>query len=357
MPRKKTTKRSDGCYEYKGTVGTDANGRPIRKSFYSSKSKLDAKKKWEAYCLESRMTQQYGASDIAQSRTFASWAAEWLEVYKRPAVDVSSYHNTYKPEVDRLIRYFGSAQLTSIRALDVQKYFNQAQSMSMSRLKKQKFILSAIFESAIENELCCKNPTKHIVLTSTATPRPRRALSDDQIRQLISLAEGKRDEVVLMLLTGIRRGEMLGLIWTDYDPAKKELRIQRSMIQLDGQIVANPPKWDSYRTLPLSEDAAAVIERQQKSSMFIFPTRSGGAQDPRSWSQKYKRFAKTLPEDLQVTPHELRHTYGTQLRRKGVDIYTIQKLLGHKSIDVTTEIYVHAETNSLRSALEHAAQA
>ena len=159
---------------------------------------------------------------------------------------------------------------------------------------------------------------------------------------------------LLMLLTGIRRGEMLGLMWGDYDAKKRELKIQRSMAQEHGKIVARPPKWGSYRTLPLSDEACAVLDRQPRTALHIFPTRDGIAQDPRTWSQKYKRFARELPEELQVTPHELRHTYGTKLMRDGVDIYTIQKLLGHKSIDVTTEIYVHAETDALRKAVDRA---
>lgn len=51
-----------------------------------------------------------------------------------------------------------------------------------------------------------------------------------------------------------------------------------------------------------------------------------------------------------LTAHELRHTRGTQLRRQGVDIYTIQKIMGHKDINVTANIYVHDETEATRKA-------
>ena len=61
---------------------------------------------------------------------------------------------------------------------------------------------------------------------------------------------------------------------------------------------------------------------------------------------------KELPPSIPIlTAHEIRHTYGTYLRRHGVDIYTIQKLLGHKNISVTSEIYVHNEMETLRTAL------
>ena len=354
MARKASKRRSDGQFEYKGTLGKDIHGKAIRKSFYSNKSKTDAKRKFEAYKEQQAVARKLGISLPSTSQIFRAWAETWLEVYKRPNVDETSYTTTYLPEVNRLISYFGHASLDAIRPLDVQQYFNLHRQMSMSRLKKQKFILNAIFESAIDNELCARNPAKAVVLNSKHKPKKRRALSDDEMQQFILLAAGKRDDAVFMLLTGIRRGEMLGLIWDDYHASKKELKIQRSIAEKSTGLTANPPKWESYRTLPLSDDACAVLERQPRRSRYIFPDRFGNVRNPRTWSQMYRKFVKTLPENLRVTPHELRHSYGSQLWRHGVDIYTIKTLLGHKSIDITTEIYVHSETDSLRDAIKRA---
>lgn len=61
---------------------------------------------------------------------------------------------------------------------------------------------------------------------------------------------------------------------------------------------------------------------------------------------------RDYPEIPMLTAHELRHTYGTRLRRAGVDIYTIQKIMGHKDIKMTSEIYVHNEIDTLREALK-----
>lgn len=64
---------------------------------------------------------------------------------------------------------------------------------------------------------------------------------------------------------------------------------------------------------------------------------------------------KQLPSNIPIlSPHELRHTYGTYLRRQGVDIYTIQKIMGHKDIEMTTEIYVHNEIDILKKSMEKA---
>ncbi len=58
------------------------------------------------------------------------------------------------------------------------------------------------------------------------------------------------------------------------------------------------------------------------------------------------------PDIPRLTAHELRHTYGTYLRRHEVDIFTIQKIMGHKDITMTTEIYVHTEVDTLKNALQ-----
>lgn len=57
------------------------------------------------------------------------------------------------------------------------------------------------------------------------------------------------------------------------------------------------------------------------------------------------------PEIPVLSAHELRHSYGTRLRRKGVDIYTIQKVMGHKDINITAQTYVHSEIDTLKKAL------
>lgn len=118
-----------------------------------------------------------------------------------------------------------------------------------------------------------------------------------------------------------------------------------------------PPKWNSYRTNPLSDLAVSTFNELKSGApedAYIFPLASGSPQSPNTWSQKLQRFMEAAAADVNVqklTAHELRHTYGTKLRRDGVDIYTIQKVMGHKDIKMTSEIYVHNELDVLRKAL------
>ena len=86
----------------------------------------------------------------------------------------------------------------------------------------------------------------------------------------------------------------------------------------------------------------------------VFPKTDGKPQGPNQWSKKLKRYMEKVvsPQDIPVlSAHELRHTYGTALRRRGVDIYTIQKNMGHKDINMTSEIYVNNEVDILKKSL------
>lgn len=120
-----------------------------------------------------------------------------------------------------------------------------------------------------------------------------------------------------------------------------------------------PPKWNSYRDIPLDTSTVklfAEFSANKEPGDYVFPLKNGQAQNPNTWSQKLKRFMEDVhkyrPDVPALTAHELRHIYGTYLRRHGTDIYTIQKVMGHKDIKMTSEIYVHNETSVLRKQMK-----
>ena len=162
---------------------------------------------------------------------------------------------------------------------------------------------------------------------------------------------------VLAASYGLRRSECAGLRWSAIDFRARRMVINHTAILSNGRIlyVDNVKTRSSYRTLPLNLEAVQLIGALPHDSLYLFPNQNGEPHSPNSWSQKLGRCMHRLneahPEVPILTAHELRHTYGTYLRRHGADIYTIQKLLGHKDINVTAEIYVHNELNTLREAV------
>lgn len=362
MGRPKKEKPNHGKYfEVKKTIGHKLNGSPIRKSFYSETGKADASKQGEDWIVAHKVAEQTGTPFIEKNVTFAQWAKKWLEVYKKPNVDRNTYHLTYEQNVNNhLIPYFGKADIQDIKPVDVQKFFDINSQFSESVLKKLHMCLNGIFETAIENDVCRKNPVRHIKVKSERKKNIKHVYSDKQIETVKSAAKLRMPEVYVALCTGVRRGELIGLQWDDFNMKEKTISVKRSIADIQGhsdeKIKINQPKWGSYRTIPIDDECAKFIDSLPRDGEYIFPNRKGSVQSPNTWSEKLKRFMGTLhtahPDVPELTAHELRHTFGTSLRRRGVDIYTIQKIMGHKDIKMTSEIYVHNELDTLRKGLK-----
>lgn len=353
MARKKKHQRSDGRFEYKATVGRKLDGTPIRKSFYSTKSLTDAKQQAEAYKQQQTITAITGSQFTPQTVTFAVWSRKWLRTYKKPFVSPATYSNTYENSVENhLIPYFGAANLADIRPADIQDFFAGKTNCSASLLKKLRISLSAIFDTAIDNDLIYKNPCKYVQTRSDVKPHEKRTLTDQQIDEIKERAVGSFDAVAFLLETGLRRGEVLGLMWSDIDLDNATLRVQRSISLENGTAVIRPPKWNSYRTIPLMPETIELIQRQPRRSLYVFPApKKDGHEDPNHFSRRIYTFFKAFPKEYRCSAHELRHSYASQLMRRGIDIYTISKLLGHRDIKITAAVYVHPNVESFREEL------
>jgi integrase len=374
MGRPRKEKPNHGEYfDVKKTIGHKLNGDPIRKDFYSKISRSDASRQGDKWIIAHKVAEQTGKAFIEKNVTFSKWAQKWLEVYKKPNVDGNTYHLTYEQNVNNhLIPYFGKADIKSIKPIDVQEFFDKNSHYSDSVLKKLHMCLNGIFETAIENDICLKNPVKHISIKSKRKKNVKHVYSDKQIDKVKALCKLRMPEVYVLLCTGVRRGELLGFEWTDFNAKGKCISVNRALADVQNGvkkeenqrlqnlvvpgIKENPPKWNSYRTIPLDNGCVSLIDSLPRNGKYIFPYKGGDPQSPNTWSQKLKRcmieMHKADPDIPVLSAHELRHTFGTMLRRHGVDIYTIQKVMGHKDIKMTSEIYVHNELDTLRKGLK-----
>ena len=157
----------------------------------------------------------------------------------------------------------------------------------------------------------------------------------------------------LLLITGARRGELLGLKWTDVDLDRGVLKIQRAISRQNGKVVEAPLKTkNAYRTLPLSADAISVLKMQKckvGNSEWVFPSPSGGPMSPDSVLHMLQRVLKRagLPR---IRFHDLRHTFATMALQNGVDVKTVSSMLGHYSAGFTLDTYAHVTTSAKREA-------
>ena len=361
-PKKEKPHHSSGMYEYKATIGHTFDGKPIRKSFYSATSKANAKAKADEYMVNSRVAEQTGSTYVANETSFSKWARKWLETYKKPNVKPHTYKWTYETNIENyMIPFFGDAKLNNIKQIDVQRYFNEHTSLSETTLKRQKSILYSIFDEAIYNDLCIKNPVRNITYVSDKAKKSKKVYNDQQCEKAIEYAKinllSKGLGVYIILNTGIRRGELLGLMWKDIDFDNRIMYIKRAIepdtvgMPVDGELKTK----SSLRAIPVSQSFCDTLECVSHNSKFVLAGKTKyGYTSIDGFNKQYRNFMKTMSSELGIdylSPHELRHTYGTVLREKGVDLYTISRLLGHSDSKVTEITYVHNDIEVLRQRM------
>ncbi len=361
-------------YEIKATVGHKMDGTLIRKSFYSSVSKDDARRKAEEYKTAQKVSELTGVGFIDDDITFAVFAKRWLETI-RGTVKGNTFDLTYRNTVEKhLIPYFGAARIRDIRQLDIQQYMNQmGQKKSLSTLTKHKMCLAGIFESAVNNDIVRTSPVRKIKLTSTVATPEKRVYTEDDVARILAFANTHKHglEIKILLRLGLRRGELLGLQWNDIDFSSNVLRLQRAVAEIKDsatgayKVVAEDPKTKySIRIIPLPADIAEELKQRKNRSVseYIFPNRDGNLMAPKNWSNRaYKRFMDdmhnhyaSLPEPVDIpilNPHELRHTCASILVNNGKNLYAIASVLGWANLKMLRERYAHADSEALREQL------
>ena len=200
-------------------------------------------------------------------------------------------------------------------------------------------LLKRIVSFGVSRQLCGNLNFK--VETVKVDNQKTEDLNPEQLKNLLTAIDNSNDiqaadMMRLALYTGMRRGEMFKLKWTEID-------FQRGFISIKN------PKGGVSQKIPLNEEAQQVLENHPKISSYVFATLDG---DPFTYIWRRVnpiKEAAGLPADFRAL-HGLRHTYASMLASSGeVDLYTIQKLLTHKSPQMTQR-YAHLRDEALRNA-------
>lgn len=199
-------------------------------------------------------------------------------------------------------------------------------------------ILRAFWNWLIERELASYNPAAKQKGVKVPEKRPR-GLGRDVVDKLLSVCISTRDKLIILLplTTGMRGIELARLQWTDID-------WENDMIHLDGERT----KTGKSRSLPLREDVKKLLVEFTAKRVYVFPSRTG---DPRKLQTAFNGIVRRAELYPKPTLHALRHTFATLLLRSGLDIYSVQKLMGHTQISTTTIYLTPADSDTVRSKI------
>ncbi|MFZ2539612.1 MAG: site-specific integrase [Oscillospiraceae bacterium] len=364
-------------FVFKATIGKTFEGKRIQKSFYGT-SKLDAKKKADEYILQQKIAEATNDTFIKKNYTFGEWSKKWLNTYKKDKVQLSTYKAMEQHLKKYILPYFKKANINNIRPIDVQTFFDSHLKLSSSVKVKLRNLLNGIFETAIDNDLCYKNPARGVKLPTYTKVKEKNVYSDDEQTKIIKYIKEHdiSKDVAILLKTGLRRGEMLALLWSDIDFDNKTISINKALKDTSGIPTVGEPKTkagnrtiifdDELKGILLSVDRHIKYKKNDKTIEFdcdyVVHFKFGNMYLPTNWSRRaYKplmdkivKQCSTEDEILKkLSPHELRHSYGTSLYNKGVDLRTIQKIMGHADLNITSNLYVHDNIEIMRKALKY----
>jgi len=359
-------KRKDGRWEGRYTAGHDpTTGKTIYKNVLG-KTQAEVKEKLK------KAIEEAGKLDIARAGqyTVGQWLDLWLENYAKLKVRPSSYQ-TYQGFIKNHVKpSIGDIPLSKLTTMDLQQLYkkllesgrvdrveakSKPKGLSAKTVRNIHQMISSACGFAVNQKLLASNPA-----SACALPRIERkemkTIPPDKLTSFFDEAKesGVFELYYIDLLTGLRRGELLGLKWDDVDLKNGILHVRRQIMRQNGAVVEAPLKTkNSYRSIAIPADAVEVLKTQREKvgcgSEYVFPSPTGGPISPDSVLHMLQRVLKRAGLE-RVRFHDLRHTFATLALQNGVDVKTVSGMLGHYSAGFTLDTYAHVTTAAQRTA-------
>lgn len=340
----------------------------VRKTFRVESKTIAAKKR----CIrEFRAELESGVRRDASTTTFGQYAAQWLmDREADPDVEIQTVHKN-RVQLATINMTFGNKLLGEITRQDVKTFKTSIMTadsegkaptasgkpMSGATAHGVYVTLKAILQEAVRDELLVKNPCADLKAPSidTKEKEPLTVQQAAAFRALLDAAEPRPTLVAfrLMLFAGLRRGEVIALRWSDFNPDASEIYVRRTLVTSTMEFKDGTKTDAGIRTIPLDAGTVDYLKRfrtvqseklvalgKNVQEACICADANSRCMHPENLSRSLRRFGKTngFPG---VTPHILRHTYCTLLFAAGTDLKTVQTLMGHNDPTTTMRIYTH----------------
>ena len=359
-------KRKDGRWEGRYTAGRNPEtGKAIYKNVLG-KSQAEVKEKLKQ-ALETAKKLDFAK---AGQYNVGQWLELWLKDYAKLKVRPSTY-KTYQGFIKHHVTpNIGSIPLLKLTTMDLQKMYkkllesgrvdrteakDKPKGLSTKTVRNIHQMVSSALRFAMEQKLIPENPATRCALPKVER-KEMKTLPMDQLNAFFDEAKstGMFELYYIDLLTGLRRGELLGLKWDAIDFKNGILHVRRQVMRQNGKMVEAPLKTkNSYRSIAIPADAVEVLKMQRdkigNGSEYVFPSPTGGPMSSDSVLHMLQRVLKRAGLE-RIRFHDLRHTFATLALQNGVDVKTVSGMLGHYSAGFTLDTYAHVTTAAQRNA-------
>lgn len=358
-------KREDGRWEGRIVVGHKKNGAPIFQHAYARTQK-------ELTDKLHQNIERYQDVELTEDcrMTLGEWLDRWLTEYKEGTIRRGTLQG-YRSVIETHIKpSLGSKQVSLVTAQDVQKFYKKLKEtgrirehpqmgtqLSDTTVNRIHTILHQAMEDAVRAHVIARNPTAGATVPK-ACHAPKRVLTDEELDTFLTAVQADEvwgDFFYVELTTGLRRGEICGLMWQDFRSREGILQVRRTLHsrKLGADMLGKTKTSSGERTIVLPRSTAELLRRRKETSVskWIFPDPIR-PELPLSPHSAYVHLKKILEKaglpDIRF--HDLRHTFATHAIAGGVDAKTLSGILGHTNASFTLDTYTHVTPDMQKAA-------
>lgn len=352
-------KRGERNFIVRVYLGRDANG----KRDYLNQTVRGSKKDTQALLNKLLRDKDMGVLVEPARMSLDDYLDHWLETSVKPRVREGSYQE-YASTLRRNVRpVLGAKKLGSIKPVDVQGLYSEMQKRGLKdSVRYTHTVFKDALKQAVKWQMLSQNPADFVDLPKPSRPKVQ-ALTQEEAQRFLEAAKSNRWYCFfsLLLSTGLRPSEALGLYWTDVDLARGTVTIRRGLRRLKGKWVLEEPKTpNARRTIPLPLSLTALLSehltRQREVGFdgpLVFTSPVGAPKHEDGIVKDYfKPLLKKAGLPNSVRLYDLRHTHATLLLLAGVHPKVVSERLGHSNITITLNTYSHVLPNMQQAAAD-----
>lgn len=374
MAKSRVKKRPDGRYMMQIYLGM-VDGKRKYKSVYGV-----TPKEVEAKAEEIRAMMGKGLDIAAQRDRFSQWADDLYRIKAASSVTQGQKQNYYHT-IEWWKEQFAPYSISDVRADDIERalLWMQENGYAARTINFYRSVITQIMERAVGRAIQV-NPAKLVQLTGMGQPaEKRRALTEEEQQWIWDTPHRAQPAAIIMMLSGLRRGELSALTWADVDTVNQTITVNKT--------VEYPPDGKAYirnmtksaagmRVVYIPRKLADYLDTLPHSNLLVYPSASGRMMTASAWKavwQSYmaelnRKYGQRTPADLErmkkpgrhkldmtippITLHWLRHTFCTLMYFAGVDAVQACAQMGHADVTTTLKIYTHLDQQHKRRSMD-----
>lgn len=374
MAKSRVKKRPDGRYMMQIYLGM-VDGKRKYKSVYGV-----TPKEVEAKAEEVRAMMGKGLDIAAQRDKFSQWADDLYRIKAASGVTQGQKQNYYHT-IEWWKEQFAPYSISDVRADDIERalLWMQENGYAGRTINFYRSVITQIMERAVGRAIQV-NPAKLVQLSGMGQPaEKRRALTEEEQGWIWDTPHRAQPAAIIMMLSGLRRGELSALTWADVDTVNQTITVNKT--------VEYPPDGKAYirnmtksaagmRVVYIPRKLADYLDTLLRSNLLVYPSASGRMMTASAWKavwQSYmaelnRKYGQRTPADLErmkkpgrhkldmtippITLHWLRHTFCTLMYFAGVDAVQACAQMGHADVTTTLKIYTHLDQQHKRRSMD-----